>query len=179
MRIIRIHLLVVVLFVTAGILGLTAQTLDTGILGTIVDPGGGSTAGASVTISSPATGFSRVVKTGADGKYEVRYLVPGEYTVEVQAQGFRTERRPGVVIQINQQARIDFAMQIGEVQQTIEVTGAAPLLQTENATLGEVVASERIVNLPLNGRSFVQLSVLTPGVRTSEPSSSPPAPAAR
>jgi outer membrane receptor protein involved in Fe transport len=162
--------LVVVLFVTAGILGLTAQTLDTGILGTIVDPGGGSISGASVTISSPATGFSRVVKTAADGKYEVRYLVPGEYAVEVQAAGFRTQRRPGVVIQINQQARIDFAMQIGEVQQTIEITGAAPLLQTENATLGEVVATERIVNLPLNGRSFVQLSTLTPGVRVSEPS---------
>jgi len=147
-----------------------SQTLDTGILGTISDPQGASIAGAEVTISNPATGVSRSVKTGPDGKYEVRYLVPGDYTVGAQAPGFRTERRTGVTIQINQQARIDFAMQIGEVQQTVEITAAAPLLQTENATLGEVISTERMVNLPLNGRSFVQLSVLTPGVRVSEPS---------
>jgi len=147
-----------------------SQTLDTGILGTISDPQGALISGAEVTIANPATGVSRSVKTGPDGKYEVRYLVPGGYTVEAQAPGFRTERRTGVTIQINQQARIDFAMEIGQVQQTVEITAAAPLLQTENATLGEVVSTERMVNLPLNGRSFVQLSVLTPGVRVSEPS---------
>ncbi len=128
---------------------LFSQTLDTGVLGNVTDPSGASISGATVNVSSQATGVTRTVRTSADGKYEMRYLVPGEYAVEVQASGFRTERRTGVVIQINQQAR---------------------LLQTENATLGEVVASERIVNLPLNGRSFVQLSVLTPGVRVYEPS---------
>jgi len=151
-------------------LPLAAQTLDTGILGTISDPAGASIGAAVVTITNRATGQKRETKTASDGNYEVRYLVPGEYTVEVQAAGFRTERRTGVVVQINQQVRLDFQMQIGEVQQTVEISAAAPLLQTENATLGEVVASERIVNLPLNGRSFVQLSVLTPGVRVSEPS---------
>jgi hypothetical protein len=96
-----------------------SQTLDTGILGTVSDPQGASISGAEVTISNPATGVSRGVKTGSDGKYEVRYLVPGDYTVAAQASGFRTERRTGVTIQINQQARIYFAMQIGEVQQTV------------------------------------------------------------
>ncbi|MDQ6664969.1 MAG: TonB-dependent receptor, partial [Acidobacteriota bacterium] len=127
-------------------------------------------AGATVTINSPATGLARTVKTSQDGKYEVRYLVPGQYSVEAQASGFRTERTNSVTIQLNQQARIDFAMQLGEVQQTVEITSSSPLLQTENATLGEVISTERIVNLPLNGRSFVQLSVLTPGVRVTEPS---------
>lgn len=152
------------------VLPLAAQTLDTGILGTVTDPGGAVIVGVTITISSPATGLSRTVKTAQDGKYEVRYLVPGQYTVEAQASGFRTERTNSVTIQLNQQARIDFSMQIGEMQQTIEITSAASLLQTENATLGEVVTTERIVNLPLNGRSFVQLSVLTPGVRVTEPS---------
>ena len=170
MRATRIHRLLAISIAAVCVFPATAQTLDTGILGTVSDPAGATIAGATVTIGSPATGFSRVVKTAADGKYEVRYLVPGEYTVEVQAVGFRTERRPRVVIQINQQARLDFTMQIGEVQQTIEIAGSTPLLQTENATLGEVVATERIVNLPLNGRSFVQLSALTPGVRVAEPS---------
>jgi len=149
---------------------LSAQTLDTGILGTVTDPAGALVAGANVTITNTATGMQRVVKTSSDGNYEVRYLLPGDYTIQVQTPGFRTELRRRVVVQINQQARFDFALQIGEVQQTVEITAAAPLLQTENATLGEVVSTERIVNLPLNGRSFVQLSVLTPGVRVYEPS---------
>ena len=144
------------------------QTLDTGILGTVTDPSGAVVANASVSITQTATGVKRTTQTGADGKYEVRYLVPGEYSVEVQAQGFRTARASNIVIQINQQARLDFPLQVGEVQQTLEVTAAAPLLNTETATLGEVVAHERIVNLPLNGRLFTQLAALTPGVRISE-----------
>lgn len=159
----RIGLLLVLLAVLAW-----AQTLDTGILGTVTDPSGAVVANASVSITQTATGVKRTTQTAADGKYEVRYLVPGEYSVEVQAQGFRTARASNIVIQINQQARLDFALQVGEVQQTLEVTAAAPLLQTENATLGEVVARERIVNLPLNGRTFTQLAALTPGVRISE-----------
>jgi outer membrane receptor protein involved in Fe transport len=145
-----------------------AQTLDTGILGTITDPGGAVVTSANVTITQPATGLSRSVTTGPDGSYEVRYLTPGEYTVEVRAQGFRSERRTGIVLQISQLARLDFSLQIGQVQETVEVTATAPILQTENAVLGEVVATERIVNLPLNGRNFLQLSTLTPGVVVRE-----------
>ena len=122
---------------------LSAQTLDTGILGTVTDPAGALVAGANVTITNTATGMQRVVKTSSDGNYEVRYLLPGDYTIQVQTPGFRTELRRRVVVQINQQARFDFAMQLGEVQQTVEITAAAPLLQTENGTLGEVVSTER------------------------------------
>jgi hypothetical protein len=147
-----------------------AQTLDTGILGTVTDPSGAIVATAKITITQSATGVARSVVTDSGGRYEVRYLVPGEYVVEASAQGFRTERRSGIEIQIGQMAAINFALQVGNIVETVEVTSAAPLLHTENATLGEVVAPERIVNLPLNGRSFVQLSILTPGVRTSEPS---------
>jgi len=154
----------------ACLLSAPAQTLDTGILGTITDPAGAVVAGATVVIENPATGQRRTVKTSSDGKYEVRYLVPGVYNIEAQATGFRTVRSTNVTVQINQQVRADFSLQIGEVQQTVEISSSAPLLQTENATLGEVVSTERIVNLPLNGRSFVQLATLTPGVRVTEPS---------
>ncbi len=147
-----------------------AQTLDTGILGTVMDPGGAAVTTANVTITQPATGLSRSVTTGGDGSYEVRYLTPGEYTVEVRAQGFKTERHTGIVLQISQLARLDFSLQIGQVQETVEVTATAPILQTENAVIGEVVATERIVNLPLNGRNFLQLSTLTPGVVVREES---------
>jgi outer membrane receptor protein involved in Fe transport len=149
-------------------IGVYAQTLDTGILGTITDPSGAVVANATVSINQTATGVKRTTSSAADGKYEVRYLIPGEYSVEVQASGFRTARASSIVIQINQQARLDFSLQVGDVQQALEVNTTAPLLQTENATLGEVVAQERIVNLPLNGRTFTQLAALTPGVRISE-----------
>jgi outer membrane receptor protein involved in Fe transport len=160
-------------FIVAPILGslsLLAQTLDTGILGVVTDPAGAVVTGASITIAQPTTGFTRTVESAAEGSYEVRYLRPGEYTVEVKASGFRSERRTGIVLQISQLARLDFALQVGQVQETIEITSAAPILQTENAVLGEVVARERVVNLPLNGRNFLQLSTLTPGVVVQEES---------
>ena len=126
------------------------QTLDTGILGTVTDPNGAVVPGASVTISEAATGFARTVTTSAEGGYEVRYLRPGNYTVQVGAAGFRTERHTGIDLQISQLARIDIALQVGEVRETVEVNSAAAILQTENATLGGVVAHERVINLPLN-----------------------------
>jgi hypothetical protein len=148
---------------------LPAQTLDTAILGLVTDPAGAVVSGAEVTIAQRATGFSRTILTSAEGSYEVRYLLPGEYTVEVKAAGFRSERRTGVTIQIGQQARVNFALQLGQVVETLEVVAEVPLMQTENAALGEVVTQERIINMPLNGRRFLDLAALTPGVtvRTS------------
>ena len=159
-----------VFWLTAFTLPGAAQTLDTGIQGTVTDPTGAVVAGAAVTITNDATSVSKTATTDTGGRYEVRYLVPGPYTVEAKVQGFRAERQSHIVIQIGQLAQINFSLVVGNVVETVEVTGVSPLLRTENATLGGVVAPERIVNLPLNGRSFVQLSILTPGVRTSEPS---------
>jgi len=94
---------------------LHAQTIDTGILGEIRDPSGAAIAAATVTILQPTTGLSRIVTTDSGGHYEVRYLVPGNYNVEAKAPGFRTERQTGIVIQIGQQARIDFDLRAGLV----------------------------------------------------------------
>ena len=152
-----------------GSLCLVAQTIDTAILGTVTDSGGGAVAGANVTVQEASTGFSRSITTSTAGSYEVRYLVPGAYTVTIQASGLRQERRTGILIQIGQQARIDFALQIGTVTQTLEVQSAAPLLQTENATLGGTVGAQAIQDLPLNGRRFDDLAVLTPGVQVYNP----------
>jgi hypothetical protein len=157
--------------VSASLLGsglLCAQTLDTGILGTVTDPTGAAVAGATVNVSQIGTGVKRTSQTAADGKYDVRYLIPGEYSVEVQATGFRAAVAKSLTLQINQQARLDIALQVGDVQQSIEVSATSQLLQTENGTLGEVIAHERIVNLPINGRTFTQLATLTPGVRVTE-----------
>ena len=101
---------------------LHAQTIDTGILGESRDPSGAAIASATVTILLPTTGLSKTVTTDSGGHYEVRYLVPGDYTVVAKAPGFRTERQTGIVIQIGQQARIDFPMQVGDVVETVEVS---------------------------------------------------------
>src|SRR5262249_52457890 len=126
MKIIQRDSFLVTLLLTCGVCCLSGQTLDTGILGIVTDPSGAVVAGAAVNITHNETGVRREIQTAADGKYEVRYLVPGEYVVEVRAQGFRTARASNIVVQINQQARLDFALQVGEVQEAVEVTATAP-----------------------------------------------------
>src|SRR5689334_10123915 len=101
------------LLVVLSIGPLAAQTIDTGILGTVSDSTGAVVAHASVTISQRETGLTRTVTTNGEGAYELRYLLPGEYSVEARASGFRTERQNGVLIQIGQQARINFVIQVG------------------------------------------------------------------
>src|SRR5437588_10474557 len=96
---------------------LLAQTIDTGILGTVKESTGAVIAGAPVTISQAATGLSRTVATNGEGYYEVRYLRPGEYSAETHASGFRSERQTGIIIQIGQQARINFTMQVGALEE--------------------------------------------------------------
>src|SRR3984893_14194896 len=162
-------LICLVLLALAWISPVPAQTVDTAILGTVLDPGAAPVSGATLTIAQPSTGLSHTATTSPDGTYEVRYLVPGEYVVEVHFSGFRGERRTGVVIQLGQQARIDFTLQVGGVQETVEVNSGVPLLQTENATIAGVVDQERIESLPINGRRFDDLAVLTPGVSVYNP----------
>ena len=139
------YLLCLVLLAVTCVAPVGAQTVDTVMLGTVVDPGSAPVAGVTVTVTQPSTGLSHTATTSPEGAYEIRYLVPGEYVVEIHAAGFRGERRTGVVIQLGQQARLDFTLQVGAVQETVEVNAGVPLLQTENATLAGVVDQERVV----------------------------------
>src|SRR5438270_1423581 len=163
------HFFFLVAFAVAYVLAARAQTIDTAILGTVLDPAGAPVSGATVTILQPTTGLSRVSVTSQEGTYEARYLVPGEYVVETGPAGFRRERRTGVVIQLGQQARIDFSLLVGTVEETMEVSTGVPLLQTENATIAGVVDQERVESLPINGRRFDDLAILTPGVIVYNP----------
>ena len=103
---------------------LVAQTVDTAILGSVVDSAGGAVSNATVTLTRLATGLSKVDTTKADGTYEFRYLLPGQYVVEVRSSGFNPERRTGIDIQLSQQAKVDFTLQLGAGQQAIEVKSA-------------------------------------------------------
>ncbi len=144
------------------------QSVDTGFLGTATDASGAVLPGATVTISSPATGLNRSVVTGAQGEYSIRYLTPGTYDIRVVAVGFSAETKKGLVLQLGQQDKLDFSLAAGS-SEVVQVQGTQPLLQSENAALGAVIGPERTQNLPLNGRKFNDLAVLTPGVSVYNP----------
>lgn len=142
---------------------LPGQTLGE-IDGEVHDPTGSIVAGAEVIATSDATGAARSVLTNNAGLYSFPSLQPGAYTLKVTMQGFRAVTRPGIELQVQQTARIDFTLEVGQVSETVEVVGGAPLLTTEGSTVGTVIENKRIVDLPLNGRNFLQLVSLSPNV---------------
>jgi len=146
-----------------------SQSVDTAILGTATDPSGAVVAGATVKVTSVTTGITKVGTTGSEGQYAIRYLTPGKYDVEITAPGFSSAERKGVDLALAQQAKVDFKVTIGSSTQVVEVESTMPLLQSESAALGATVDTDRTVNLPLNGRKFNDLAVLTPGVTVSNP----------
>src|SRR6201986_4282138 len=119
------------------------QTVDTTILGNVSDSSGAAIPGATVTVVSPSTGITKTTVTNAQGEFEVQYLTPGSYDVTLQASGFAKQTRSGIVIQIGQQQKVDFSLSISAQQESVVVQGGQTLLQTENASLGEVVGPER------------------------------------
>jgi Carboxypeptidase regulatory-like domain/TonB dependent receptor len=145
-------------------LGLVAQTVSTEILGLVTDSSGAVIPAATVKITRLATGDVRTAATNASGNYVFPVLEIGEYEVTCSASGFKTEVVHHVTIELQQQARLDFRLQVGERAEIVEVSAAGSLLRTEDATMGSVIESRRVVELPLNGRNFSQLATLMPGV---------------
>src|SRR5438046_9859333 len=134
-----------------------AQT-QASISGVIHDPTGAVIPGVTVTVPNPATNFVRAAISNEAGIYNFPVLQPGVYNIKVELPGFRTITQNDVELQIQQSARIDFTLQVGEVSQTVQVEGTAALIATENATVGTVIENKRIVEMPLNGRNFLQLT---------------------
>jgi len=155
--------LLVSAFLGAGILH--AQNFAE-ITGSVSDSSGAVMAGAAFTVQNTDTNQIRTATTNDTGNYSLPYLVPGPYTLRVEIAGFKVATRKGIVLQVGAVARIDFTMEVGDVSQQVEVTGGAPLLSTENAALGTVIENRRIVELPLNGRNYLQLVTLSPNVTT-------------
>lgn len=151
-----------VLLAVAICLPASSQTLGE-ITGVVTDSTGSVVPNAGITVTNTATNAVRQAVSNEAGNYTVPGLVPGPYTVRVEMQGFRSMTR-SLDLQVQQTARVDFTLQVGQVSETIEVSGSAALLTTENATVGTVIENRRIVDLPLNGRNFLQLVSLSPNV---------------
>lgn len=140
-----------------------AQTVAGSLNGTVTDPTGSVVPGASVEVLNQSTGLKRSGSTSEIGTFTIALLPPGVYTVTVTKDGFAGQTRRDLQLLVNQNLTLDVSISPSAVQQTVEVTGAAPLLETTTGTLGEVVQSKTVVDLPLNGRKFTQLVLLTPG----------------
>ncbi len=141
---------------------LYGQTQGT-ITGVVSDPSGAVVANAAVTVTNTATNTSRSTVTNSEGLYSFPSLLPGPYEVRVEISGFRTATSK-LELQVQQTARVDITLQVGQTSESIEVSANAALLSTDNATVGTVIEERRILELPLNGRNFLQLVSLSPNV---------------
>lgn len=139
-----------------------AQT-NAEITGRVMDASGAVAPGARITAVNTGRRTERTTTSNEQGFYILPSLDPGNYEISVQLEGFRPVSRSGVKLDVNQSARLDFVLEIGQVTERIQVTGDVPLLETNTAQLGTVVTEEKISELPLNARNFTQLLSLTPG----------------
>jgi Carboxypeptidase regulatory-like domain len=141
-----------------------AQEFRGTVLGRVTDTSGGVIANCEVTITNEGTNTVVKTTTTAAGAYTVPFLIPGSYTVSVQAAGFRTYQRPGVVVQVQERVEINAVLEPGVVTEAVVVRAETPQLQTASASVGNVVDGTSIVNLPMNGRAVYLISRITPGM---------------
>src|ERR1700760_3452342 len=141
-----------------------AQVERATITGTLTDKNGAVVPDAAVRVTEESTNETKVLQSDSAGVYTVSNLTPGSYTIEVEKTGFTKHINKGYVVQVGQTARLDVVMDVGSVTQSVEVTGAIPVLQSENASVGQVIATTAVEQLPLNGRNLTQLAVIAPGV---------------
>lgn len=151
-----------------GVAALNAQ-VDTGsITGTVADASGAVVSGAKVTLTNLGTGASLTTTSGADGIYKFSPVRVGTYKVEVVSQGFQTTTQTGVKVDIGTNVAANFSLKPGSQTETVEVTAATPVLQTQDASVGQVVDQRSVNDLPLNGRNFTFLAQLVQGVNSPQ-----------
>ena len=141
---------------------LTAQ--QSTIQGVVKDTSGALIPGAKVTVTKSGAGAGQTTAANQQGFYSVPFLIPGTYSVKVSAEGFASKTLTGLTLDVSTTARADFTLEVGKVEMAIEVTATAALLDTETSTGGQVIDNKRIVELPLNGRNYLQLAQLATGV---------------
>ena len=136
------------------------------VLGSVRDSSGGIVPGATVTLKNIGTGISAATVSDEEGNYQFLNVRIGVYNVRAELQGFSAAEAENVAVTVNARQRVDLTLKVGNVGETVVVTGAAKLLETESSDRGQVIGKEQIVNLPLNGRAYADLALLSPGVRT-------------
>lgn len=159
------------ILVCLAVLPVRAQQIAGSIVGTVTDSSGSLVPNAELTITSITTNAARETQTNDSGNYTVPFVTAGTYRITATAKGFRQKTVENALLQVGQTLRVDIQLEVGDTSQTVEIQAAVTSLQTENATVGAVLDSQKIVDLPLNGRNFVQLAQLIPGVQPGTPGS--------
>lgn len=162
---------VALIFISFGAQGVLAQDVTATITGTVTDASGAAIVGANVTVKSVERGVTYTAVTNGDGLYRVSPLPVGNYELKVEKSGFASTAYPAFVLTLNQVARFDVTLKVGQVTQTVEVTGAAPVLKTETTQVDTIIDATTNDNLPLASRNYAQLTLLAPGAVSTDPSS--------
>ena len=163
----------VLLLLAIGLLPVSAfaQTGAASLTGIVTDQSGAAVPGATVTATNQATNVNYTAVSNDTGNYTVTSLPVGTYVLKAELSGFKTAATKPLGVEALQTVRVDFKLELGAIEETVVVVGSSPLLQTETATVGEVISGTTLEALPLNGRNTGQLSLLLPGVVTPNPSS--------
>jgi hypothetical protein len=152
-----------VIFLLCGIAA--AQTTSTEVLGTVTDSTGAVVPAAKITLLKVTTGEKRETKTDNMGNYSFPLIEIGEYSVTAEMAGFRTQTQTGITVQLQQKARVNFQLEVGQTAETVEVTASAISLKTDDAAIGGTIERRRVLELPILNRNFASLLILTPGVQ--------------
>ncbi len=147
--------------------GLSAQSISSALSGVVSDSTGAIVPNASVAATNTGTNARTTAQSDSNGHYLLLQLTPGSYTLDVSSPGFKKYVRSGIVLQLQQQARLDVKLDVGDLAETVTVSANASPLETNSSTIGKVVDNNAIVNLPLNTRNVYSLIYLTPGVAGS------------
>jgi hypothetical protein len=158
-------LLLMGLFASLGM----AQNVTASITGTVTDSTGAAIPNAKVVATNAGTALTYTAQANGAGVYNLPFLPVGNYNIVAENSGFKRAAVGPFPLEVNQIARVDFKMEVGEVTQTVEVSGAAPILQTESTATGDAINSAKLTSLPLNGRNFATLTLLIPGAISTSP----------
>ncbi|MEP7361870.1 MAG: TonB-dependent receptor [Acidobacteriota bacterium] len=148
-----------------------AQTVTATLVGSVTDASSASVSEAAVTVSNRDTNLARTTRTTPSGDYRIPALPPGVYQIAIEHAGFKRSVIDEVELQVDQTARVDAVLQVGEVAESVEVTAAPPLVSSETSSVGQVIGNKQVVDLPLKGRSFFELALLAPGTTPTAPNS--------
>jgi outer membrane receptor protein involved in Fe transport len=148
---------------------ISAQTITGSITGTVTDPSKAVVTDVKVIATNNATNLTYQTTTNESGVYNLLFLPVGQYTVSATASGFKKAVLGPFALEVNQIAKVDVTLEVGEVTQSVEITGIAPILQTESTATGDSLTAEKLSSIPLNGRNFASLTQLIPGAISTSP----------